>query len=445
MYTFPKGLYADVRIEKIFETRITYTLGELEESKVRRYKAAFIRVFDGKRWYFASTSDVDAIQSEIDRLSKMASHDSHIDQNSIVKAFEVNQGNHLKFDQASVCKVDKKEKAALLQDFFDLLKKRPMLKIWKANYIDAYKEITFLSSKGTNITFDTQRAGFVVSLSFANGDKKLNERFQRAADHFDALKGYKDELEAYLDTCEAFLLNAQPVTAGKYTVVLSPVAAGVFAHESFGHKSESDFMVGDETMKREWAIGKKVGSDILTIADSGSLSGSGYTPFDDEGTSSKTTYLIKDGVLTGRLHSATTASLLEEGLTGNARAMNFEFEPIVRMTTTYILPGTLTKEQLIEGVEDGFYIDTIKHGSGMSTFTIAPSLAYRIQNGKIAEPVNISVLTGTVFETLQNIDGLSDTLELKSFVSGGCGKMEQYPLPVGFGGPYVRIRNMNIS
>ena len=50
----------------------------------------------------------------------------------------------------------------------------------------------------------------------------------------------------------------------------------------------------------------------------------------------KKTYLIKDGILTGRLHSATTAASLNEELTGNARALNFEFEPIVRMTTTYI-------------------------------------------------------------------------------------------------------------
>ncbi|WP_276318583.1 hypothetical protein [Marinitoga lauensis] len=41
--------------------------------------------------------------------------------------------------------------------------------------------------------------------------------------------------------------------------MLSPEAAGVFAHESFGHKSEADFMIGDEKMKEEWQIGKKVG------------------------------------------------------------------------------------------------------------------------------------------------------------------------------------------
>jgi len=198
-------------------------------------------------------------------------------------------------------------------------------------------------------------------------------------------------------------------------------------------------------MKKEWALGKKVGSDILSIVDSGQIPGSGYVPYDDEGTAAKETYLIKDGILTGRLHSASTAAALEEGLTGNARAISFEYEPIVRMTTTYIKPGSKTFDELVSEVDDGYLIETIKHGSGLSTFTIAPSLAYRIENGKITDPVNIAVISGTVFETLSEIDGLSDKLELLSFVTGGCGKMEQYPLPVGFGGPYVRVRNMMVQ
>jgi len=81
----------------------------------------------------------------------------------------------------------------------------------------------------------------------------------------------------------------------------------------------------------------------------------------------------------------------------------------------------------------------------MTTFTLAPSLAYRIRAGKIAEPLSISVITGKVMETLKNIDGVSDTIELLSFVTGGCGKMEQFPLPVGFGGPYVRINGIRVQ
>lgn len=110
-------------------------------------------------------------------------------------------------------------------------------------------------------------------------------------------------------------MHAVPVEPGEYTCVLSPTVAGVFAHESFGHKSESDFMLGSETMRREWELGKRVGWEGLSILDSGVPNGSGYCPYDDEGTRARDTYLVKNGVLTGRLHSAATAAALDEAVT----------------------------------------------------------------------------------------------------------------------------------
>lgn len=157
------------------------------------------------------------------------------------------------------------------------------------------------------------------------------------------------------------------------------------------------------------------------------------------------TYLIKNGILAGRLHSAATAADLGEEVTGNARAISCDYEPIVRMTSTVIEAGDKTVEELFSGISHGYYIKTYKHGSGMSTFTIAPSLAYEIVDGKIGDPVKIAVITGNVFETLNLIDGLSDEVAIQSSVTGGCGKMEQWPLNVSFGGPYVSISKMNIA
>jgi TldD protein len=189
-----------------------------------------------------------------------------------------------------------------------------------------------------------------------------------------------------------------------------------------------------------------VGSEKLSIIDYGDIPGnSGYTPFDDEGTKSQKTYLIKDGILTGRLHSLSTAFDLNEMPTGNGRAINFEFQPIVRMTNTYIEKGTSTFNSLVSSIDNGYFIKSIKHGSGLSTFTIAPLKAYKIKSGKITEPVKINVITGTIFETLNDIEGLSDELVLKSSLTGGCGKNEQYPLRVSFGGPFVFVKKMNVS
>ena len=105
----------------------------------------------------------------------------------------------------------------------------------------------------------------------------------------------------------------------------------------------------------------------------------------------------------------------------------------------------MTKEELIKGVKYGIFIDTCKHGTGLSTFTIAPSMAYLIEDGKITKPVKFSVITGNVMKTLNEIDAVSNQIEIEDSVGGGCGKLEQFPLPVGHGGPYIRIRKINVQ
>jgi TldD protein len=220
----------------------------------------------------------------------------------------------------------------------------------------------------------------------------------------------------------------------------------VFTHESFGHKSEADFMLGDQTAKNEWKIGTKVAADCVSIVDfGGEEENSGYCPIDDEGVIKQKTYLIKNGILQGRLHSLATAAEFGEQPTGNARAISFEFEPIVRMTNTYIEAGQQTESELIAKVKEGLYLADVRHGSGLSTFTIAPIKAYWIRDGKLAEPVKVPVVSGTVFDTLNKISGVAKKVGIQSSAFGGCGKDEQAPLRVADGGPVILIDEMQVG
>jgi len=445
LYDFPEGLYSDVRLEESCSTLVRFSLGELEEQRVRDYRAAFIRVFDGRRWYFAATSDADHVQEELDSLAALATPDRRIGTHPVVEKLQCNTGEFLVFGDSPVSAVGEREKADLLRSYFPLLSDRSRLKNWSAMYQDRLQVKHFLSSKGADVTFDAQTAGFAFGLGLAEGDKRLSESFHRGSTGLEGLDDHQEALREKLEASEEFLVKSMPVKPGVHTVIMSPFAAGIFAHESFGHKSEADFMVGDETMLREWAMGSRVGGDDLSIVDDGNEPGTGYVPFDDEGTRAVKTWLVRNGILSGRLHSASTAADLGEEVTGNARSVSFEYEPIPRMTTTYIAPGSMTRDQLFGSVSNGVFIDTVNHGSGLSTFTLAPSMSWMIRDGRLAEPVSISVVSGNVMETLRDIDGLSDRLELFAVPSGGCGKHDQAPLPVGFGGPYVRVSRMNVQ
>ncbi|MCM1054903.1 MAG: TldD/PmbA family protein [Bacteroides sp.] len=445
MIEFKKDYYADVRIEDRFSTRIDFLEGDLKESKERREVRAFIRVYDGEMWYYASTTDINGINQTLNELYEVAKPNPNIEAAPVVRRLERNRDSLESFKDNSVRNVSLAEKTELLRSFLPILSSDPCMNMALGKYLDRNSRYSFTSSIGSDIAYDYQTCGLVLVCNMVEGDKKFQAVWQQGETDFSKLKESFEEARASFAEQAKFMRESEPVEAGKYPVVLSPVAAGIFAHESFGHKSESDFMLSDESMKNEWELGKRVGSSILTISECGELSGVGYTPYDDEGTKARKNYLIKDGILAGRLHSALTASALGEEVTGNARAVDCTFEPIVRMTTTYIEAGKDTFEELIAPIKKGYFIKTIMHGSGMSTFTIAPALAYEISEGKIGRPVQISVITGNVFETLGLIDGLSDKVEMKSFVAGGCGKMEQFPLPVGFGGPYVRVSKMNVQ
>jgi TldD protein len=444
MYKFPEHFYTDVRIEEAFDTKISFKKGILQEQKVRRNIGAFIRVFDGNRWYYSATTDIDHIQDKIDALAEMGTANPEILEHPIVKRFQTNRDTILSYAENSVEDVPVMEKQTCLSGYLDMLED-PTIVHHTAMYVDNRTVKTIYTSKGTEVKFDNQTCGIRFNLELAHGDKKDQSSISKAGITFDDIKDIKTYVKEQLEKTLHFVKNAEPVTPGEYVVLMSPLTTGVFTHESFGHKSESDFMVGDPAMKAEWALGKKVGADLLTIIDDGHVTGNGYSPFDDEGNRADKTYIVTDGALTGRLHSTATATVLDEAITGNARAVGFEFEPIVRMTTTYIQKGTRPLSEIVAEIDKGIYIENIKHGSGMSTFTIAPNRAYKIENGQITTPVKISVVTGNVFETLGEVDAVSSEFELLSFVGGGCGKMEQYPLPVGFGGPYTRVKRMNVQ
>ncbi len=444
MFIFPRGLYVDVRLEESFDTQIRFKQLELQGQKVRKRKGAFIRVFDGERWYYSSTTDTDNIQSHIDTLAAMAKANPGILSHPIVEAFEVNQENILRYEDNAVTDVPIQEKQAFLEAILGQIADKAIVG-HTSYYVDNRTIKSFYSSKGATIVFDQQTSGIRISLDIVAGENKDQIIVSKGAPSLAELQAYASYFLSEIAKSVDFVTAAEAVVPGEYAVLLSPEATGIFTHESFGHKSESDFMVGDETMRAEWALGKRVGRGLLNIIDDGTITGNGYVPFDDEGTRGRKTEIISSGLLTGRLHSVPTSVALEEGLTGNARAVNFQFEPIVRMTTTYIERGTRPLEDIIAEMDQGIYLETLKHGSGMSTFTLAPARAYKIENGKITNPVKISVVTGNVFSTLEEVDATSEEFELSAFVGGGCGKMEQFPLPISYGGPYTRVRKLKVQ
>jgi TldD protein len=254
-----------------------------------------------------------------------------------------------------------------------------------------------------------------------------------------------DETAKHLGERAVELLSAPYVKAGTYPVVLDPILAGVFCHEAFGHLSESDFVYENERMKEIMVLGHKFGQPHLNIVDGAAVPDlRGSFKYDDEGTPARKTDLIREGVLVGRLHSRETAGKMGEQPTGNARALDYRFPPIVRMTNTYIEPGDISFEDLIAHIDEGVYARNWFGGTtSMEMFTFSAGEAYMIRNGKVAELLRPVKLTGNLFTTLQNIDALGNDMDFNQ--GGGCGKAGQMPLPVSNGSPHIRIQDVVVG
>ena len=445
MYIFPKDLYTDVRIEEMYDLWNNWKNKEIESDSMTKETGAIIRVYDGTMWYSCTTNNIDEIQKEIDNLATIATKNPDVYEDSMVMNFEVNNDTVICFDgDKDIRNITREQWLTLMNHYVDTCVDDTIEEI-KATYVNvgaSYKKKSFYSSKGASIVQDYQKgylsAFYEITVDgvTTSGGKGYYEMF------FDCLKDREAEIVAERDRFLDFARNAVPVEPGEYTCILSPVTTSMFVHESFGHKSEADFMLNDKTLQDEWVMGKVVGSELVSICDKGNLMNHGYVPYDDEGTKAGETWLIKNGKLTGRLHNAKSAAILNEPLTGSARAQNYYHVPIVRMTNTFMQGGETKPEEMIAEVKDGIYVYDVTFGTGQATFTLKPSIAYRIRDGKLCEPVRINVITGSVFETLFLIDAVGT--DYKLFNTFTCGKGNQGAM-VSAGGPSIRVKKLMVN
>jgi TldD protein len=186
-------------------------------------------------------------------------------------------------------------------------------------------------------------------------------------------------------------------------------------------------------------MGRRFGGKQLNIVDDATLPGlRGSYKYDDEGVPAARNYLIREGVLVGRLHSRETAARMNERPSGNARAVNHRYPPIVRMSNTFIEQGEATLEEMFGGIKEGVYLKDWYGGmTSLEMFTFSAGEAYMIRQGKVEELLRPVVLSGNVFTTLGNIEAIGNDLEMNQ--GGGCGKGGQFPLPVSDGSPHIRI------
>lgn len=246
-------------------------------------------------------------------------------------------------------------------------------------------------------------------------------------------------------------LESVPAPAGECTVLLGPGWPGVLLHEAVGHGLEGDFN-RKGTSAFSGRIGERVAAPGVTVVDDGAIAHPdgggrrGSLTIDDEGTPTRETVLIEDGILKGYMQDRLNARLMGVEPTGNGRRESYEHAPMPRMTNTFMKAGSDDPAELLSRVKNGIYATSFGGGQVDITsgkFVFACTEAYKVENGRIGAPIKGATLIGDGPTVLTRVKGIGTDLALDQGI-GVCGKGGQ-GVPAGVGQPTLLIDGITVG
>ncbi len=318
---------------------------------------------------------------------------------------------------------------------------------------DSLKEKHILTSEGTEISSLLPTIEYRYFIVVAN-EKGSEQAYSQLA----WTGGYErwdewDPKERVLDMAKVLensINSGKTLKDGKMGLIVGPEVTGIASHESCGHPSEADrilgregYLAGESFIKPEM-VGQRIGSEIVNVVDDPTVPNSfGYYKYDDEGVPARRRYLYKNGLINEFLQNRETAAKLGTKSNGAARASGWDREPIVRMSTTFVEPGDYEVEELFEDVKYGVYmksftewnIDDVRFNQKYTGRE-----AYLIENGEIKGPIRRPIIELTTKTFWSSVDAIAKDLD---FVGATCGKSDpEQGVDVWTGGPHMRLRDV---
>lgn len=433
--------YLDIRLERTWSSAVSFRGRRLEAATASEDQGGCVRALNkGCGWGVASFTSLDELPAMVRRAAEL-SRAVRLDTPIRLADVAPHQADAVMDLDGDVRGVPLAEKKKLLQSYNEtMLDASAAVVDTQASYRDEVTEYWFINSEGT-LLYELRPEVVVSGVAIA----RRNGTIEKGLESIGLRRGWsgaQGHAAAFKTVAlrAAALLDAPGVQGGSYPVILDPELAGVFIHEAFGHLSEADFVYENAQAREMMTLGRRFGNPVLNVGDNGAAASlRGTLPFDDEGTPTQDTPLIREGILVGRLHSRETAAAMGEAPTGNARAMSFRHAPIVRMTNTYIAGGKGSDLDLMRDIKLGVYACGAFGGQTLlENFSFTAAYGHMIRDGKVAELVKDVVLAGNLFQTLGRIERIAGDFQWNQ-MGGGCGKGGQFPLPVTEGAPHVRI------
>jgi TldD protein len=255
-------------------------------------------------------------------------------------------------------------------------------------------------------------------------------------------------------------INAPTCSAGQKDLVLDPDHLALTIHESVGHATELDRVLGmEESLAgRSFATIEKLGdfrygSPIVNFVANNTLTGGlASTGYDDDAVACQCWDIIRDGILSGYITNREVAQAIgATRSTGGNRADGWWSIPIIRQPNLCLMPGKekITPEELISDVKDGVYIE----GTGSFSidqmrlnFQFGGDAFWEIRNGKRTRMLKNVTYQSITPEFWGSCDAICDERFWRQYGILDCGKGDpSQRAQMTHGAAPARFRNVNVG
>jgi len=409
---------------------------QVESLESAQEKGLGIRVFIEEQMGFAYTSNFtdQALEEAIEEAIANADVASE-DENRTLPAeeFEYSELNIYNSD-LSDREIEEKIELALEMEEVALEYSDQIESVTNVNYGDYDAEVQIVNSRGLAESYRTNGCYVSISVIAADeADQQTGYSFAYGRD----LEQLTPEATAEEAAANALkLLGGSQVASQSVPIVFTPRIGSMLMYVLSRALTAEAVQKGRSLFADK--LNQQVASGQVQIIDDGTLQeGLTSAPFDDEGVPCTKTEVIKNGKLVNFLYDTYTANKAEVASTGNAQRGGYWGIPGVAPTNFYLAPGEKSKEEIIQGVEEGFYVHKV---SGLVTGGANPisgeisvgATGQWIKDGEIQQPVSEVTIAGNMIELLKGIVEIGDDMKLN-------------PMLGSFGSPTFKVEELAIS
>ncbi len=338
------------------------------------------------------------------------------------------------------------ERVALLLEAEKLARSTPKVAVARA-WIDLWRtDKFFFSTIGSRIEQRIMQSGSgVQAMAVGNGDVQTRTYpgdvglYQSGGWEIVESARLRENAARIGEEATA-LLTAPQCPSGTFDVILGSSQVSLQIHESCGHPAELDRVLGWEAnfsgtsfLELDQLDRLVYGSPIVTIAIDNTMPfGMATCGYDDEGTQSGTSDIVRDGILRGYEMSNDTARSIGRESNGCVRAQSWEYVPMIRMCNLTLLPGTTPFEHLFDDVRDGIYMESNRSWSiddRRLNFQFGCEIGWEIKNGKRGRLVKNPTYAGMTPAFWNACDAIADERSWFAWGTPNCGKGE--PMQTG--------------